>query len=149
LGVAVELVYLAWNRKVFTEASFALLRANTDWDLVDRLVVYDDCSTDGTREWLHIGGVGLIRSSAIRKPMKAHGRYGWTQYQGPLDTAWIKPDLPVVQLDLIPEEPWRSLAAEYVDKGWARYWTPYDPLQPEWWAWVAPQLARLRVKVAA
>lgn len=48
----IDVVYVAWNRLEFTRYSFGLLLANTDWGLVDRLVVYDDGSTDGTREWL-------------------------------------------------------------------------------------------------
>lgn len=50
--MTVEILYLAWNRLAYTQASLALLRENTDWSLVDRLVVYDDESTDGTAEWL-------------------------------------------------------------------------------------------------
>lgn len=51
-SVTVEILYLAWNRRAFTEATFTLLRENTDWRKVSRLVVYDDGSTDGTDEWL-------------------------------------------------------------------------------------------------
>jgi glycosyltransferase involved in cell wall biosynthesis len=47
-----EILYLAWNRLEFTRASLAFLLANTSWDLVDRLIVYDDGSEDGTRELL-------------------------------------------------------------------------------------------------
>lgn len=48
----VEILYLTWNRRSMTEASFRLLRENTNWELVDRLIIYDDGSTDGTAEWL-------------------------------------------------------------------------------------------------
>jgi glycosyltransferase involved in cell wall biosynthesis len=51
-----EIVYLAWNRLEFTRASFKLLVENTDWELVDRLIVYDDTSTDGTAEYLAEAG---------------------------------------------------------------------------------------------
>ena len=227
--VNIELLYLAWNRLEMTKTSFRLLKANTNWSLVDRLVVYDDGSTDGTAEYLeeagaaigvpafyfrrtkfrsptaimndafarseadviakidndiavppawlditagimgaspelqalgmeaartgvfggdaeayswiqgsHMGGVGLIRTSAITKPLPSMGRYGWTEYQHRhrLMCGWVTPDLPVVQLDLIPEEPWLSLADYYVSKKWARRWPSYDPLRPEWWRWV-------------
>ncbi len=230
--MSVDVLYLAWNRLEMTKVSFATLRANTDWTLVDRLVIYDDGSKDGTREWLeragadvpvpafdfrrtkfrsppatmndafalteadivakidndiavpkgwlnamlgvmdgspnlealgmeaartgsefqrangsrrhswitgsHIGGVGLIRSDAIRKPLRSNGRYGWTEYQRRwnLCRGWIVPDLPVLQLDLLPFEPWVSLADYYVSKRWARRWPAYDPLRPEWWEWL-------------
>jgi hypothetical protein len=47
-----ELLYLAFNRLEFTRKSFSTMLANTDWKRVDRLTVYDDGSTDGTREYL-------------------------------------------------------------------------------------------------
>lgn len=50
--MALEILYLAWNRLEFTKFSFAKLLENTDWEIVDRLVIYDDGSTDGTREYL-------------------------------------------------------------------------------------------------
>lgn len=51
----VEILFCAWNRKAFTEASFELLKRNTNWNKVTRLVVYDDGSTDGTLEYLRDG----------------------------------------------------------------------------------------------
>ncbi len=225
--MSVEILYLAFNRLAFTQVSFNLLLEHTDWSLVDRLVVYDDGSKDGTAEWLedaleqsivdnydfrrtkhgspvevmidylartdcdvfakidsdiavpdgwlnvalpvmerrfelgalglaagwtgvkfgepsiqscsHIGGVGLIRPSHIGSDLWSHGRYGWTEYQHRTQgflSAWLTPDLPVVQIDLIPEEPWRTLADMYVGKGWARAWPPYDPANHEWWDWI-------------
>lgn len=49
----VNLLYVSYNRLAFTEASFAALVANTDWDLVHTLHIQDDQSTDGTAEWLY------------------------------------------------------------------------------------------------
>ncbi len=51
MGVAI--LYLAWNRREFVEATFPQLLASTDWGLVDKLSVYDDGSEDGTREFLY------------------------------------------------------------------------------------------------
>ncbi len=227
----VEILYLAFNRLAFTQVSFGLLLEHTDWSLVDRLVVYDDGSKDGTAEWLedavkqsaveevefwqtkhgspvevmidylagtdcdvfakidsdiavpsgwlqeamfvmdrhpnldllglaagwtgrssrgdsmldyipasNIGGVGLFRTSAFRKhpDLWSHGRFGLTEWQHRHNPprGWITPDLPVVQLDLIPEEPWRTLADYYVSKGWARAWPPYDESSADWWSWI-------------
>lgn len=62
----IDVVYVAWNRLAFTRYTFGLLLANTDWDLVDRLVVYDDGSTDGTREWLDDAIRGCPIGAAFR-----------------------------------------------------------------------------------
>lgn len=47
-----DLIYLAWNRLEFTAATFRLLLQNTNWERVNRLLVFEDGSIDGTREWL-------------------------------------------------------------------------------------------------
>lgn len=62
----VDVVYLAWNRLEFTRFTFETLLRNTDWSLVNRLVVYDDGSEDGTREWLRerIGSGVLVQEDA-------------------------------------------------------------------------------------
>jgi GT2 family glycosyltransferase len=233
----IDVLYLAWNRLAYTQASFTALLNNTDWSLVKRLWVYDDGSTDGTRDWLdtairdspvevilraeeslgpvaimrryidepnaaplfakidndivvppgwlqamsdtlerhqnvellgmeagmtvvpnrdgaefdgvygveratNIGGVGLMRLSAFRSrpSMRPEGRNGFTffQHQYRPVRAWITPDLPVLQLDRLPFEPWRSLAAEYVEEGWAREWPPWDEWMAWTWRWFAP-----------
>ncbi len=48
-----DVLYLAWNRLEFTRFSFRMLLENTDWTMVENLVVYDDGSSDGTRDLLH------------------------------------------------------------------------------------------------
>lgn len=48
----IDLLYLAYNRLEFTRKSFDTMLANTSWTNVDRLLIYDDGSTDGTREFL-------------------------------------------------------------------------------------------------
>lgn len=50
--MSLDITFYAYNRLEFTRASFGLLLANTNWELVDRLLVFDDGSTDGTREFL-------------------------------------------------------------------------------------------------
>jgi GT2 family glycosyltransferase len=49
---AVDLLYVACNRLVFTQASFDNLIEVTNWRAVRKLFVYDDGSMDGTGEWL-------------------------------------------------------------------------------------------------
>jgi GT2 family glycosyltransferase len=48
----IDLLFVTHNRKAFTEASLEALERNTNWDLVGTLHIYDDNSTDGTREFL-------------------------------------------------------------------------------------------------
>jgi GT2 family glycosyltransferase len=54
----VDLLFAARDRLEFTRESFATLLANTDWDRVERLILLDDGSTDGTREWLAAAATG-------------------------------------------------------------------------------------------
>lgn len=48
----IDLLYLTHNRLEFTKASLRALFQNTDWRFVNRLLIYDDASEDGTREHL-------------------------------------------------------------------------------------------------
>jgi glycosyltransferase involved in cell wall biosynthesis len=50
--VSLDVCYFAWNRLEYTKRTFELVLANTAWEHVDRLLVFDDGSTDGTREFL-------------------------------------------------------------------------------------------------
>lgn len=244
--MTVEILFCAWNRLAFTEASMTLLKRNTDWSQVSRLVVYDDNSEDGTRDYLaragedievrgyevrdggwhstgatmndyialteadafvkidndiamppgwlgrllaaaernpdydllgmeagwcqrfekihapkvygvepsrHIGGVGLMRTAAFeqRKPIPLslgkNGRAGFTiwQHRYHARTGWLTPDLPNVQLDKIPAEPWASLAAHYCEQGWSRAWDPYTDDMEAMWAWLPKDVMRRAV----
>lgn len=51
--MSLDVIYLAHNRLEFTQASFPNLLENTNWDLVRQLVVFDDRSEDGTRQYLY------------------------------------------------------------------------------------------------
>jgi glycosyltransferase involved in cell wall biosynthesis len=92
----------------------------------------------------HIGGVGLMRVEAFRRRMPIPASLGkrsrdgftiWQYRQRPMP-CWVVPDLRVVQLDRIPEEPWMSLRAEYVERGWQREWEFYEPNGRYWWEWL-------------
>lgn len=234
----VEILLLVWNRREFTQTVLSLLRENTSWEHVSRLVIYDDGSSDGADEiahelgmtmpvpafdfrrvhhrapgatmndyialteadafvkldsdiavppgWLgpllqvardhpeveligaeagwngryprkrpnrysikraqHIGGVGLFRTEAFvkRRPISSsHGRHGFTlwQHRQRVHTGWIEPDLAMVQLDKIPDEPYASLARRYVAEGWARKWEPFEACDSAWWAHVPTRRA--------
>lgn len=50
--VNIDVLFVAWNRLEFTRKSLDLLLKNTDWSQLRRLIIYDDTSTDGTREFL-------------------------------------------------------------------------------------------------
>jgi glycosyltransferase involved in cell wall biosynthesis len=47
-----DILYVAFNRLEYTKVTWNLMLENTNWDLVNGLVVYDDGSSDGTQEWL-------------------------------------------------------------------------------------------------
>jgi GT2 family glycosyltransferase len=49
---SLDLMYLARNRLAFTRETFEAMLENTAWRYVRELVVMDDGSVDGTREWL-------------------------------------------------------------------------------------------------
>jgi glycosyltransferase involved in cell wall biosynthesis len=68
----IDVVYLAFNRLEFTKASYANLKANTDWTKA-RLVVFDDGSTDGTYEWLK--QQGPVRRTSLGSPVAVMNRY--------------------------------------------------------------------------
>ena len=68
-------------------------------------------------ECSHIGGVGLMRRAAFDRfghPV-ADGRFGFTEWQHNHlpKRGWIRPDLRLFALDLLPVEPWRSLTDGY------------------------------------
>lgn len=58
-----DLLYLAHNRRRFTRQTLELLAVNTNWNLVDRIFLYDDDSMDGTsfelqdfQDWANVTG---------------------------------------------------------------------------------------------
>ncbi len=78
----IDVLYVAWNRRAFTEMTFGMLLANTDWDRVRKFVVYDDSSTDGTAEFLaayhgeRIGGAEVeVRTVDMRSPPAVMNHY--------------------------------------------------------------------------
>jgi glycosyltransferase involved in cell wall biosynthesis len=47
-----DILFCAWNRLEMTSAVWSWMMAHTNWDHVERLVIYDDGSEDGTLEFL-------------------------------------------------------------------------------------------------
>lgn len=97
----------------------------------------------GLREASFIGGVGLIRHRAFEhfRPVPKCVRSGWTEFQlkhPTMRAAWPDPPLPCFELDRLPFEPWRTLAAEYCARGWSRPWEPYPGDGGHMWAWWQP-----------
>lgn len=89
-----------------------------------------------------IGGKGLIRARAFElcrpTPSGRNGYQGFTQWQAAhpqVTKGWVRPELPVFGLDQLDFEPWRSLAVEYEEKGWARRWPAYEPGMFGYWDW--------------
>lgn len=109
---------------------------------------------DGTYGWhdgTHMGGVGLIRVTALAgKPCLVRpgvdGQSGWSLFQheygkvkgnGQLTIGWISPDLAVVQLDRVPFDPWASLSEQYAEEAWSRPWGKYHKRADYWDSWPA------------
>lgn len=93
------------------------------------------------RESSHIGGIGLMRTRAFRdrKMPTPNGRFGFTEWQHAheeVKRGFLYPAMKVALLDRTPREPWASLSAEYVAKGWQRYWPPYPEQSHADWDWV-------------
>jgi hypothetical protein len=65
------ILYLAHNRKSFTEDSLTALKRNTNWDRVTRIDLYDDGSGDGAE------CVAAAFANEVGVPAEVHrGRYG-------------------------------------------------------------------------
>jgi hypothetical protein len=62
----IDLIFLSHNRREFTEACLQNLIRNTNWERVNRLILYDDNSTDGTRELV----------AGMKYPIMPHFRIG-------------------------------------------------------------------------
>lgn len=50
--MAIDILYVSFNRLEFTKATFTALVENTDWTEIGGLYLADDHSSDGTIEWL-------------------------------------------------------------------------------------------------
>lgn len=91
----------------------------------------------------HVGGIGAFRARAFAHSRpNGHGErgmFGWTDWQRHnARCGWLTPDLPCPLLDHLPFDPWRSLAAEYVRRGWSRAWPAYPESMEPYWSWWAP-----------
>jgi glycosyltransferase involved in cell wall biosynthesis len=79
--MTLDILYLAWNRLEFTEFSWQMLMANTAWDRVSKLIVYDDGSIDGTADFLrkqvkrHAPVEAEFRQVELRSPPAVMNRY--------------------------------------------------------------------------
>jgi glycosyltransferase involved in cell wall biosynthesis len=88
-----------------------------------------------------IGGVGLLRTAALRErpQMIPRGRFGWTEFQmehRELRIGWITPDLAISELQRVPVEPWASLSARYLEFEWQREWPAYHERWTRfYWGW--------------
>ncbi len=106
--------------------------------------VQPDYVTRGYQPAAHVGGQGLFRVSAFAKhrPAPKDRYFGFTQFQRKLmTTGWIDPDIATFNLDHVPEEPWASLAASYVEAGWSRSWSTYAPSMAVYYEWWTKQQA--------
>jgi glycosyltransferase involved in cell wall biosynthesis len=76
----VDLLFLACNRRAFTEESFRWLLAHTDWALVRLATLWDDGSQDGTEDWLaaqaqRVPAPCKVEQSRIGSPVAVKSRW--------------------------------------------------------------------------
>ncbi len=86
----------------------------------------------------HIGGIGLMRSACFKSLPKPNGRFGFTAWQmqnKDVVKGWLNPSLPVILMDRLPMEPWRSLSTQYRNKGWQRTRDFYGDAERATWEW--------------
>lgn len=112
----VSLLFPAYNRLEFTKQAWAALMANTDWSLVAEFHVYDDGSTDGTREWLE----RQVREWLGKQPCV---RYWYeTSFRSPMGVTldWIRrssaPILAKLDNDTIYPPHWFNVALDVMDR---------------------------------
>jgi hypothetical protein len=87
-----------------------------------------------------IGGIGVFRRRAFeRRPLTPHGKYGgfeaWQRAHTQVVRGQIRPALDLFLLDRLPVEPWASLSADYIAKGWQRPWRTYSAGFSHLWQW--------------
>ena len=122
---SVDLLYLACNRVEFTRQTFNTMLANTDWQYVNELFVYDDGSRDGTCEWLEANvrnvpaQMRFVRTS-FESPVAAMVHFiesasaptlAKTDNDAMLPTGWLRQSLAV--LDQHPELSMLGIEAMY------------------------------------
>jgi hypothetical protein len=66
MNKTVDILYLAKDRIEFTKQTFSMLLQNTNWDLVNKLVVYDDGSPKDDRNWLKKATMELEMKNEFR-----------------------------------------------------------------------------------
>lgn len=124
----------------------AVMGKHPELDLLGIEAFHPSAPCPAEREYVKadfIGGIGLMRTRVFKanRPVP-NGRFGFTEWQemrADVVKGWLNPALPVFLLDHLPFEPWASLTAEYVAKGWSRKWPKYDPAeQGKLWEWWTP-----------
>ena len=115
----VSLIFPCRNRLEFTRQSWAALMQNTDWSLVSEFHVYDDGSTDGTREWLRPGGGAWAYGDPIGYLCAQHHD---TEFHSPMGVTidWIKrsqaPILAKLDNDTIYPPGWLNVALDVMER---------------------------------
>lgn len=114
----VSLIFPAYNRLEFTRAAWAALMANTNWDLVSEFHVYDDGSTDGTREWLRNARGMALDSEDGPMELQWHD----TTFRSPMGITldWIRrsaaPILAKLDNDTVYPPGWLDIALSVMDR---------------------------------
>lgn len=85
-----------------------------------------------------VGGIGLFRIRVLRGiPIAEYDLRQWNGInQADMNVGWLTPGLPVILLDKIRFEPWKTYAARYCQCGYHRDWGKYSPKEDffDWWS---------------
>ncbi len=131
----IDLIYLTYNRLEFTQKSLATLAANTNWDLVRNMWIYDDASRDGTLEFVRSFDLPKrIISAKLRSPVAVMNDFLTSKAPAPLfakidndvmvPPGWLDVCLGLMgDLDLLgieamypvsPDAPRQAVAADFI-----------------------------------
>lgn len=128
----IDILFLTHNRLEFTKTCLANLIANTNWKDVGRLLVYDDDSKDGTREYLQsvaypvstefrFGGYGspvtVMNTYLRRDPVRLFAKIDSDTMVPPM---WLESCLHIMdmhpRLDLLGIEAFRPVAPGFIQE---------------------------------
>jgi len=128
-----NILFVTHNRLLFTQQSWFSLQKNTNWSLVNKLIVYEDGSVDGTREFiqsqlLEFKGSADIIFSNLQSPVAIMNSY-IQRYDAPY---FVKVDndviVPPLWLDKCVEVMSSSVHLDLlgIEPAWSRTQSPWS-----------------------
>lgn len=113
-----ELLYTTFNRLAFCRESLHTVLLNTNWNLISKMVFYDDGSTDGTREYIEgwrkqLSVPSDVREKKLGGPVAVMRDFipGTTEFFIKLDSDVILPPgwLDTCNFVMVHKQPWLDI----------------------------------------